>query len=236
MADADTASADGSANTASASLRLVYGEDAGIGGQVQTLDAMLRTVQITDIDRLNASIPCYTPGSFIATERGEVAVANLKLGDRLVTRDNGLQKIEWIGQTPYAWQDLGLNPLLRPVLIRAGSLGSSVPERDLLVSPNHRMLLGQGDDEVLVAARDLTRLPGINVVSPNSVTYVQLLLSHHQAILADGAWSESFEPTMDALEIMSDANRHAIKAVTSLDSRDVLRPVATSVDLNVRAL
>lgn len=43
-------------------------------------------------------VPCFTPGTRIATPRGECAVEALRVGDRVITRDNGLQEIRWIGQ------------------------------------------------------------------------------------------------------------------------------------------
>ncbi|NNJ68922.1 MAG: type I secretion protein, partial [Boseongicola sp.] len=41
--------------------------------------------------------PCFTPGTLIATDRGPIAVEALRTGDRLVTRDNGLRRVHWIG-------------------------------------------------------------------------------------------------------------------------------------------
>ena len=42
--------------------------------------------------------PCFTPGTQIATERGAVAVEALRPADRVVTRDNGLRRVHWIGR------------------------------------------------------------------------------------------------------------------------------------------
>ncbi|HSF92831.1 MAG TPA: Hint domain-containing protein, partial [Paracoccaceae bacterium] len=50
---------------------------------------------IREIERV---VACFTPGTGIATPKGEVAVERLKKGDRVLTRDNGIQTIRWIGQ------------------------------------------------------------------------------------------------------------------------------------------
>ena len=42
-------------------------------------------------------IPCFAPGTLIATPKGEVPVENLRAGDRVITRDNGIQEIRWTG-------------------------------------------------------------------------------------------------------------------------------------------
>ncbi|MDP3264429.1 MAG: Hint domain-containing protein [Tabrizicola sp.] len=42
--------------------------------------------------------PCFTPGTQIAAQHGEIAVERLLVGDRVVTRDNRLQEVRWIGK------------------------------------------------------------------------------------------------------------------------------------------
>ena len=41
---------------------------------------------------------CFVRGSLISTDNGEVRVENLNVGDAIHTRENGLQKIFWIGK------------------------------------------------------------------------------------------------------------------------------------------
>jgi hypothetical protein len=52
---------------------------------------------------------------------------------------------------------------------------------------------------VLVAAKHLTKQPGIDVVETKEITYVHLMFDHHEVILSDGAWTESFQPGDQAL-------------------------------------
>src|SRR5690606_22901210 len=111
---------------------------------------------------IEAIVPCFTPGTSIATPAGERLVEDLKVGDRIITRDNGLQEIRWIGRKTLDWKVLNANPHLKPVLIRQGSLGHGLPERDLMVSPNHRVLVANDrtslyfeEHEVLVSAKHL---------------------------------------------------------------------------------
>ncbi|MDT9702188.1 Hint domain-containing protein, partial [Streptomyces sp. P17] len=89
---------------------------------------------------------------------------------------------------------LAANPHLRPVRIRAGALGAGVPARDLVVSPQHRVLLRSGiarrmfgASEVLVAAKQLLALDGVELASDlDSVTYVHFLFDRHQIVQSEG--------------------------------------------------
>ena len=119
----------------------------------------------------------------------------------MVTRDHGPQEVRWIGQRRLAGAVLARDPALQPVLIRRGALGQGLPERDMVVSRQHRMLvcgpraeLLFGADEVLVRALHLTGLPGVSAITVPEVTYLHMMFDRHEVVLADGAWSESFQP------------------------------------------
>lgn len=144
---------------------------------------------------------CFTSGTQIATIGGLVAVDTLKVGDKIITRDNGYQEIRWIGRKKVSAGVLAMQPHLKPVLIRAGALGPDLPERDMMVSPQHRMLLTNaelmlhfGETEVLVPAKHLIDGKGVSQANAQGIEYIHVLFDHHEVILADGAWSESFQP------------------------------------------
>jgi hypothetical protein len=147
-----------------------------------------------------AAIPCFTPGTQLASQRGLIAVEDLRPGDQLVTRDNGMQCLLWSGQRRFDWRMLGMNPLLRPVQIAAGAFAPGLPVRDMLVSPNHRMLTRTPDagrdegGERLIEARALIGQPGITRSCATAISYVQLLFGRHELLLGEGVWSESFQP------------------------------------------
>jgi hypothetical protein len=95
-----------------------------------------------------------------------------------------------------------------------------VPERDLLVSRQHRMRVSSeiaarmfGQPDVLVAAVRLTGLPGVAIAEPAEVTYVHLVLDRHEVILAEGAPSESFFPGPVALDGLSEAALAELRAL-----------------------
>lgn len=163
-------------------------------------------------------VPCFTPGTSIATPRGEMLVEDLQVGDKIITRDNGMQEIRWIGAKRVDGRQLQQSPHLQPVLLKQGSLGDGLPERDMLVSPNHRMLVNSDrvalyfkDKEVLVSAKHLVN-PSEGVQSVNSMgtTYIHFMFNKHEVVLANGAWTESFQPSDYALRAVGNAQRNEI--------------------------
>ncbi len=170
-------------------------------GRVEFLDDNGNVTRELEYSEIEEVVPCFTPSTMIATPRGEMPVEALRAGDRVFTRDNGIQEICWAGSKSLDAAVLAQMPQYQPVLVRAGSLGNGMPERDLLLSPNHRMLMtGEAaslyfeEIEVLSAVKHLTQVPGIDAVETTQVTYLHLLFDRHEVVLSNGAWTESFQP------------------------------------------
>lgn len=162
-------------------------------------------------------IPCFTPGTMVATPTGEVAVETLQPGDKVITRDNGIQEIRWFGAKSLDWAHLAANEHLKPVLIRAGALGNGLPERDMMVSPNHRMLVANDrtslyfeEREVLVAAKHLVNNRGVSRADALGTTYIHFMFDRHEVVLANGSWTESFQPGDYTLDGIGNAQRNEI--------------------------
>ena len=204
--------------TGAGPLRVVYDAGNPENGIVQFLDGVggpvKGTLSFTNIENV---IPCFTPGTLLATPKGERAVEELRAGDRVITRDNGIQEIRWVGRRALNRAELAAAPHLKPVLIRAGSLGNGLPERDMLVSPNHRMLVSNDrtalyfeEHEVLVAAKHLVDHKGVKQVEMLGTTYLHFMFGRHEVVLANGAWTESFQPGDYTLGGMGNAQRSEI--------------------------
>lgn len=162
-----------------------------------------------------SGVICFTPGTRIETPDGAVAVEALREGDMVQTKDNGPQQVQWVGNRRMTGARLFAMPKLRPIRIRAGAFGIGEPDDEILVSPEHRMLVKGvvaralfNTPEVLVAARDL--INGTSVVldtKVKEVTYVHLLLPQHEVLFANGIETESFHPANTALSTIGDEDR-----------------------------
>ena len=187
-------------------------------GIVQFLDPTTRAVvgEMT-FRNIEQIVPCFTPGTLIHTARGSVPVEALVVGDLILTRDNGLQPLRWIGVRDLSRADLIVQPQLQPVRIEAGALGNGLPRRAMMVSPQHRMLIEGpraemlfGDAQVLVAATHLAGLAQVTPMVTRGVRYIHLLFDAHELIEAEGAWTESFQPAARTLGAMDEDQRAEI--------------------------
>ncbi|MDP3960992.1 MAG: Hint domain-containing protein [Pseudorhodobacter sp.] len=164
---------------------------------------------------------CFTPDTRIATADGPREIRLLRPGDQVLTKDNGPQPILWLGQRRMSGARLYAMPHLRPIRFRAGALGIGRPDPDLLVSPQHRMLVRGAAaralfnaDEVLVAAEDMVNGGTITVDhSLREVTYVHILLEVHQIVFANGLESESFHPANTALDLLDPVQREVLLGI-----------------------
>ncbi|WP_341214033.1 Hint domain-containing protein [uncultured Limimaricola sp.] len=168
-------------------LSMISGPD-GLSGSVLMNDGS--TLRFSQMER----VICFTAGTRIATPFGPRRAEDLAVGDLVLTRDNGPQPLRWAGSRRTA-----ATGHCAPIRIRPGVLHGL--QRDLRVSPQHRMLfegyraqLLFGEDEVLVAARHLVDGHDVSVEEGGEVTYIHLLFDAHEIVTAEGAATESFQP------------------------------------------
>jgi hypothetical protein len=133
----------------------------------------------------------FSRGTHITTISGEqVPIERLAVDDLILTRDDGPQKIRWIGKSTH--RALGE---FAPIVITANTLNNA---NDLIVSPDHRLFIyqredhiGAGRNELLVKARHLVNGDTVYVQEGGFVDYYQLLFDTHQIIFAEGISAET---------------------------------------------
>ena len=158
-----------------------------------------RALSVSDIAAVTAiyaATPCFVTGTRIATTRGEVAVEDLRPGEDMILTATGSapRPLRWLGYrglTPATSNDAASD---LPYRVRAEALAPSTPKRDLLLSPDHSLLI----DGVLIPVRLLDN--GVSISRENAadwpaITYWHIELDAHDAILAEGAPAESYLDT-----------------------------------------
>ncbi len=185
--------------------------------ELQTNNLIIEVTPVVDVCVI-PDIPCFVQGSMIATADGEIPIEDLKVGDLIETLDHGLKPIRWIGHRHLSAGDLAENENMRPIRIRKNVISDGNCVGDLVVSPQHRILIASkvvqrmfGDTEILVAAKQLRAIDGVDIANDfEDVTYFHILFDQHEIIYANGVPAESLYLGEEAQKSLSAAGREEI--------------------------
>ena len=142
------------------------------------------------VESITATINCFTAGTMITTSKGETRVQDLIPGDRVRTADGRLVTVKWLGQFDVDTR-LQHPAKVNPICIAQGALGSGLPKRDLLVSPDHAIEI----DGTLYNAGTLVNGSTIyqkTKMPMDGFTYYHVETEAHELLLAEGVAAESF--------------------------------------------
>ena len=157
------------------------------------------------------NVVCFSKGMTIETINGPVKVENLRKGMLVETIDHGYQPIVWVGSMRLEREALDADHRRRPIRISAGALGPNIPSSDLIVSPQHRVLVRSpivrrmfGHSEIMVPALVLTELPCVDVLHPaDGVEYFRFLLDRHEVVLSHDVEIESLFLGIETLKTLN---------------------------------
>lgn len=204
------------------------GTGAGFVGYASTIDInpgdsfTISDVIINPVQEDYANLViCFASGTTLRTPSGVETIENLDVGDVLDSLDHGPVQIRWIGRRHLTKEELGANPNLRPIRIKANALGQNIPSRSLIVSPQHRLLVRSkiavrmfGSREILVAAKHLLALPGIEIAADiQAVTYHHIMCERHEIVTANGTLAETLYTGTQALKALSPKAKEEIKSI-----------------------
>ncbi len=139
---------------------------------------------------------CFLAGTRLATPDGDIAVEDITAGTMVLTASGEAKKVRWLGRSTIS--KIFSDPLRSlPIRIAAGALGENLPARDLLVSPDHAVLI----DDILVQAGALVNDISITRETNMPVTFVyyHVELASHDLVLAEGVPAESFVDNVDRM-------------------------------------
>lgn len=148
----------------------------------------------------------------VVTASGGKTVGELSVGEQILTRDNGFQKLRWTGYLPTKSNST-------MVEIQSSAIDAGIPSDVLHVSGRQRVLLTCpeiadqfGTREVLVRAGDLLHLEGVNEIECNE-PMVAMLFDRQEVLRANDAWLDTMTPDKEALEQFSGDERQEIRAI-----------------------
>lgn len=157
----------------------------------------------------DTGLACFVSGTRVNTPNGPKPIQDLESGDCVNTVGNGAQPVRWIGRRTVS----GLEDFA-PVRIAKGTLGAN---RDILVSPQHRVLITGwqcellfGHNEILVPAIALVNGSTVTRAPASVVSYVHILFDQHELLRTSGFVSESFFPGEQALKSAGGTQRELL--------------------------
>ena len=139
------------------------------------------------------TVPCFLPGTLVATPAGERMVEDLAAGDMVLTAREDAVPLKWVGRSVVSTR-FGPAGRLMPVRFASGSLGGQplLPHRDLTVTADHAVLVDGilCEAGALVNGTTITRAPLTELGESYTVYHVET--DAHEIILANGAPAETF--------------------------------------------
>jgi hypothetical protein len=186
-----------------------------------TLDAIPNgSLAITTIDTATPITICFARGSRIDTPSGPCAIEKLQIGDHVLT-DTGPEPILWIGSRVLSAIDLIKSPSLRPIIVRKNALSPGYPSSDVILSPNHRLLLNDwrlelhfGLETALCAAKHLVDGKAVQSFMPTQgIEYFHIMLASHRTVTCEGLISETLYTGQNSLAAVSEESRAELLAL-----------------------
>lgn len=124
---------------------------------------------------------CFGPCTMIRTPQGEVPVEALRPGDLVETLDHGARPLIWTGVRRLNFP--GAPDSQKPFLFKAGCFGPGLPNRDLIASPQHRILCNTPQGDGFAIAKSFEPKNGVRQMEGRrAVTYHALLFDRHEKI------------------------------------------------------
>jgi hypothetical protein len=161
---------------------------------------------IANLDTTTDILICFAGGTLIDTPDGERRVEALKAGDLILNNLGRAVPLIWVARRTLSAAELEQAPQFRPICIPRNAFGHRRPHSDLYVSPQHRVLVRSwrntlhfGEPEVLVPAKYLVGETARQACPDGGVTYYHLLLEDHDIVLSNGLETESYQPSLPAL-------------------------------------
>ncbi len=157
-------------------------------------------------------ITCFAEGTLIDTADGPIPVQDITVGQAVWTRESGDLPVRWVSTTDVSGQGA-----FAPVCFAPGAIGN---DAELLVSQQHRVWVENamaellfGEREVLVAAKHLCGIPGVDLSPQERISYTHFMFDSHQIVRANGALMESFFYADSAVGALERAQREELKSI-----------------------
>lgn len=140
-----------------------------------------------------ARLPALGPGTMIATADGPQPIDWLRPGDMILTRDNGLKPLVWLG---HHVMPLRAPTTSRPLRIAAAAFGPTHPEHETIASPGLGILLAGAELKFWFTEGEMFGRLAEICTAPHAEgrqSLYTLLFEAPEIVLANGIWVGSVQ-------------------------------------------
>ena len=161
------------------------------------------------------------PEAMVRTPCGPRRAEFVRPGDLIVTRENGLRPVRMVWTHKIDAAVATADPSRAPVRLNIRAIGPMMPQRPLVLAPDHRVwlpsyLVTDATDNrgCLIAAAELAGTNDASYFdrSYTDRTFYNLVFDRHEIIMADGLPVETFHPSAGVLQHIAEETRDEISA------------------------
>ena len=141
-------------------------------------------IRVAEQTFVDTGLSGLTAGTLVLTLDGEMPVEHLSVGDRVITRDTGMAVLREVRVT---------EATVAPIRIKAGSLGHTRPDEDVLVAPGAQVHIRDwraaalyGKPQANVAAHRLVDREFIAEMPAQKMKVFTLVFDRSHIIYANG--------------------------------------------------
>lgn len=171
----------------------------------------------------------FSGDALIRTPCGDRRAEMVRPGDLIVTRNDGLKPVRMVWKRTLTQSDMDAKTGRAPVRLKPRAIGPMMPRRDLLVAPDHRILVpgyrlaGEDDRQsCLVAAAEFAQASDEVYVDRNTcgVDLYTFIFDSHQVFTASGLPVESFLPSQATIPALAGQLRNDLMSLFPRLSND----------------
>jgi len=198
----------------------VFSKDPGFNpspGDALTVSAY-NNFTVTEYGNIGSAV-CFLPGTRILTELGQRPIEDIRVGERIWTKDKGMQPARWVRRRMVRAEDMRVAPRLLPMELKPGLCGNTDA---LWVSQNHAVHtsalpgLCQLFPDHIIRAKFLPRIYGGQARIARGkaqVEYYHVLCDTHELISANNALAESMRLAPCALDALTPNELRMLRAI-----------------------
>lgn len=135
------------------------------------------------------TLPGFEGECRVTTNFGELPIKALRRRDMIKTISGAYKEVKKVDAFRLDADFMARHPAANPVMIRARSIGGSLPTKNMLVSPGQKLWLSRaGAASIARTAEELEGSPGVQRMRRSDIVYYRFHCGSEEKVCVEGAW------------------------------------------------